>query len=225
MSVLNEIFICKTENFDKLFLIKDFDNVKSIVINGPRDYNDQIIQQIIKFKKVERLHIASFHNNNLSEIANLQSLTHFTNDLVIINDHFYISKNTKNAILFVSNKTNVDKVITMLSCNTKNITIFVINGIFSKIYDNLPFNCTNVRIIILSIDSYENMFIKHKNFKLLNLPVTLQKIDIIFKQLASSIEYTNIITNEDEKKRCLIENKFSKEFKIPFNCKLNVVLL
>lgn len=69
------------------------------------------------------------------------------------------------------------------------------------------------------------MFIKYKNFKLLNLPIALQKIDIIFRQLANSIKYKNIITNEDEKKGCLIENKFSKEFKIPFNYKLNVVLL
>ena len=43
------------------------------------------------------------------------------------------------------------------------------------------------------------MFIKYKNFKLLNLPITLQKIDIIFRQLVNSIKYKNIITNEDEK--------------------------
>ena len=105
------ITILKDENFDKLFLEKDYCSVKSIYIYGKRHYDENIIQQIIKFNKIEVLDITTY-DSDLNDIANLQSLT--TLPLVLDSSwnltagDYYISKNNENTIVNDSSNFKID---------------------------------------------------------------------------------------------------------------------
>ena len=98
----NYIIIYENENFDKLFTTKNYDDIKTIHIFGQRNYDKQTIEQIIKFKQLERLRIHKLNKDEIDEfdewIANLQSLVDL---LVISKSHkaIYISKNKKNMII------------------------------------------------------------------------------------------------------------------------------
>ena len=226
MSKKTNILIGQDENFDKLFLVKDYDSIKYININGRRDYNEQIIQQLLKFKKVEELYVHGFNDNDFGEIANLQSLNYFRdNSANICSRNFYISKNKENVIINTFFNINIDKVIYMLNNNIINITINIYDDNYEKICDNLPLSCKNVRIIIRTIRPYNKIFNKFKNFNLSNLPTALEKIDIIFKKITKMIGGRNSMTEEDKKLCRLIEKKFTEQIKIPFGCYLNIIFL
>ena len=213
------------ENFDKLFSIKDYTLIKKINIFGHRDYNDEIIKEIIKFNKVTQLNITT--NSDLNEIANLQSLTSLPLVLdsswnLSAND-FYISRNKENVIVNDSYKFKIENFVVMLDPNILNITIFA-NDNCEKICNNLPMGCANVRIIIESSDSCKKLVKKYKKINLSNLPITIKKLDIIFKQLACA---GSLISNN----KCnlagqqLLKETFKEKIKVPFGCKLNILFL
>ena len=216
------ITILKDENFDKLFSVKDCNFIESIHIYGYRHYSKEIIQQIIKFNKIKQLDISiSKGDLDLNEIANLQSLTSLPLALDsswnFTASDFYISKNKENAILNESSKLKIDNLITALDPNILNITIFI-NNRLKKICNVLPPGCINIRIIIESMANYYEILKKYDKVNLLNLPVTIKKIDIIFNikggHNENDIGYSN-----------LIKENFREKTKLPFDCELNVIFL
>lgn len=216
------INILKEENFDKLFSIKDYSSIKEINIFGHRDYNDKIIKEIIKFNKVTQLNITT--KSDLNEIANLQSLT----SLPLVLDSswnlsaidFYISRNKENVIINDSYKFKIENLVVMLDTNILNITIFA-NDNCEKICNILPIGCENVRIIIESSDFCTNLVKKCKQINLSNLPTTIKKIYIIFKQIdryKSKNKY-NLIEKQ------LLKETLKENIKIPFDCEFNIFFL
>ena len=225
----NCISIPENDSFYKLSLVKDLSSVKCINITGRRNYNEEVVQDIIKFKKVETLIINALNNDDLREIANLQSLidleTCYNNDFEELhNNNCLISKNNKNAIINVRKSTYIEKVITSLNSEIENITIFINDNCNEKLFDNLPTNNKNLRIVIRFFDYHKEALHKYSNLKLSNLPVTLKKLDIIFRRISKRVENKNVILADDLIMCDLIKNKFAKEIKIPFDCEFNVSL-
>ena len=215
----NYIIIYENENFDKLFTTKNYDDIKTIHIFGQRNYDKQTIEQIIKFKQLERLRIHKLNKDEIDEfdewIANLQSLVDL---LVISKSHkaIYISKNKKNMIINCSLSSKRHEIQQQIKTNikninnVKNITMFVYAMDDVKILcDELLVDCTNVRIIIkrLLSNDVKNLL----NFKVSNLPTTIKKINVHIDK--KDLQTINNIGFEDILRR---------QVKIPFDCELNI---
>jgi hypothetical protein len=227
---ISSIIIMQKENFDKLFLIKNYDSIKNIDIFGHRQYNNKIIQQIIKFKKIEQLNITTYDYDlkycDLNEFANFQSLISLPlaldNSWNSYASDFYISQNKENVIIIDSSKFQIEKLLPMLNHNILNITIFAGKNC-EKICNCLPTSCANVRIIIESSISLGKLFKKYKNIKLTNLPTTIRKIDIVFKQI-HCVKFVKSYVH-DLKIQFAIKSNFKENIKLSFDCELDIIFI
>lgn len=203
------ITISASQNLTKLFSVKKYHDIIDICILGKRHYNTKIINQILKFELLERLQINKFDDDDINDIANLQSLKFLS--IISENQHFYISKDKKNMIINQSSQFSTSiftrKLIENIF-NVKNITMLLYSVNYAeKICNELNFGCENIRIIINSHPN-ENLL----NFKPLNLPITIKKIDIIF---TISTENKNFESN--------VKNILKQQLKVPFGCNINVI--
>ena len=205
------ITIGAKQNLSKLFSVKNYHDIIDICILGKRHYNEKIINQIIKFELLERLQINKFDDDDINNIANLQSLKFLS--IISENQHLYISKDKKNMIINQSSMFNASictRILRENIFNVKNITMLLhsINNA-EKLCNELIFGCENIRIIINSHQN-ENLI----NFKPLNLPTTIKKIDIIF---------TCIISTENKNFELNVKNILKQQLKVPFGCNINVI--
>lgn len=205
------ITIGARQNLSKLFSVKKYHDIIDICILGKRHYNEKIINQIIKFELLEKLQINKFDDDDINDIANLQSLKFLS--IISENQHFYISKDKKNMIINQSSMFSTSictRVLRENIFNVKNITMILYSVDYAeKLCNELNLGCENIRIIINSHRN-ENLL----NFKPLNLPTTIEKIDIIF---------TCIISTENQNFELNVKNILKQQLKVPFGCNINVI--
>ncbi len=232
MSKENLIHIRSNETLEKLLLVKDYKLINHILINEKRTYNENLIKEFLKFKNLKYLSIDCYNDDDLSELANLQLLNSLSTHCYyeynkISNDNCIISKDGKNAIVVMNNKTNLEKIMLKLNLNIENITI--IHDNFSirdmSIYDNLLQSCKNIRVVIQSTYDFATMIKSfRKDLKFTNLPFSTENINIIFYKITKRVGDLAKIYDKDEKMRNLLEQEIISQIKLPLNCKLNVTL-
>jgi hypothetical protein len=230
IQMINSLVSCANlsngfENITKIFI------KEKLFCNKINNCNVSIkaVNNILKCKNLQILHINSFHNSVLNLIADLEKLI----DVQIIKFEkiegficgntvpFLISENKNCIAVLDNNKINSDSIIqTINKFNIKNITLIVYDCEECEIVCNsLNIDCQEIKIVFnfVTIEKIKKL----ENINLSNLPPLLKKIQIIFKLYA----YLDWVQNKhliDQSNTSIeiIKHRILTKTKIPYSCEI-----